>query len=163
MQNRIIWSMRTSSAALCLPHNAFRNILADMPDSPEDVDLEEDEEGEDEDAAYAARRFVLDPSELTLQTFSQIAEYRNALKLAHVTTKGGKSKRLRKAWSRKSLAERVLRKAARAMRKEVAPVQQEFGPFPTIDLDKAGEEKERARFREAMASYVRKMLPKGKK
>lgn len=120
-----------------------------MPDSPVGA--------EDAEATYRSLRLVLDLPESVVQLLSQVAEYRNALAAAE-------GRRYpRGAWSRKSLAEHVLRRTATELLKEVAPTVEAFGPFPEIDLEAAGEKEERRRFREAMAKYVRRVLSGKKK
>lgn len=112
-----------------------------MPDTPEGLE-----------AAFRRMRLVLDLKEVDVQLLAQVAEYRNALaKAENLHFEGG-------AWSRKSFAESIIEAAAKELRKSLAPMIQACGELPEIDLSKAGDKKERARFRKTMAEYIKRVV-----
>lgn len=128
-----------AAARAFLPYMIPNNILAAMPDAPRGFDR-----------AFVPIRVVHELSDEVVQWLAQMAEFWNA-------DAKEQGKKLRPLWSRKSVGETIVTQAAEEFAKEMAPTIEAFGPMPRINLDEAKDKKAKARFRQEMAAYVRKI------
>lgn len=133
-------------AAATLLHNIVpSNILRGMAKTPPGAE-----------GAYREVQVVLKLREDDVQVFAQAAEYRNALVRAEGKRLPGYG------WSRTSLLAFIAHEAAGGLREEVAPVVEQNGPMPTVDLAKGKDKKERARFSQEMDRYVARLAKRSR-
>lgn len=126
--------MRTNTAIQLRGGGTHGNVLIDVSDP---TDISEDE---------SVERLSLDIGAADFDLLERFAAYRNALASAQ-------QKKLKRKWSRKSVAESLLAAQVAALRQQIAQMVADLGPIPSAD----------PKHRDEMEKYARRVLAWDKK